>query len=955
MKIILILLNLFIIPFSSHAMEERRARVLNIIDEELKEIARLNRMQRKEDPDFLLRMAELFLEKARLYKEYENEQYIALAAKNKTRKKKSAYFRTSKKYFQNAQKICRRIIKRFKGYRRRGEVFYIMAFNAKEFGEYNEASRFFKKAIKESASNSDVRAKSGIALAGIHYNKNNFRSAIPLYERYLKKRGNKWWTKSAYNLAWCYFRVKSFSKAISTMKEIHRLSKDEKYIDMRYQVERNFIVFFAEANRMDEGIEFYEEIDGDVAKNLLRMGKRLVKQGRFSNAAKVFKVARRKRDNDEQDVDIYLAELEIYESLNQNNKYLNASKKLLEYYEDSKIGPEQKKQFLYKIKTKAGNVQKYIAKNRKSIAKTKRMDKANLAKTLFIILSKLEPEKSAIHVFFAGESLYAVGEHEKAFKLYRESMKLADKHDDIKTKKKALDGVMATLGSNKLAKRVKDKHIIEAYEEYMNLHPRSKKTSKIYQRLFTLYFKRKEIEKAEEILLKFKRKFPKERKVQEAMLAKVIDFHKKKDNKSSLRAWIRRVVSGEFRVSKKVAHRLKLLLLNIQFEKVEEANKKGNKSDALAGYIDIYDSSSSTMTARRNSAYNAAVLLHETGDAKGMHKWSLKTLEIMNEKQARKANSTFLTIAIDLFNRREFSYSADLYTKVFKKFCRQKLKNKKIFFKNAAVVYLAIGKYDEVQELLSSGRVCGIPSTLLTSVRKDVLDSIVVKKDFDELESWVSRFLPYRNLGPYLIHPLFLLYKMEVDDGDDDEAEQIKRQMIRLYKKAKRSRQKIPLKGLDSIAGFSLIRAEEQLKSLKEIKLEFPENEYNGLLQKKFGILNKLTEESLRALKIGSGKGIVRAYYLLVKGYYHVVKSVLNFTPPGKSSEYVSSFKNSMKSLILPVKRKMMGYHKSARIQINKHNILSIENNWFITSNKLGIKVEHFLRNDGILMDKRGR
>ncbi|MCY4524108.1 MAG: hypothetical protein OXB84_05150, partial [Halobacteriovoraceae bacterium] len=72
---ILIILNLL---FSINAMESRRSDLLKIINEELKEIKRLNSYQRKQDPDFMLRMAELYLEKARLYREYENEKYISL-------------------------------------------------------------------------------------------------------------------------------------------------------------------------------------------------------------------------------------------------------------------------------------------------------------------------------------------------------------------------------------------------------------------------------------------------------------------------------------------------------------------------------------------------------------------------------------------------------------------------------------------------------------------------------------------------------------------------------------------------------------------------------------------------------------------------------------------------------------------------------------------------------------
>ncbi len=46
--------------------------------------------------------------------------------------------------------------------------------------------------------------------------------------------------------------------------------------------------------------------------------------------------------------------------------------------------------------------------------------------------------------------------------------------------------------------------------------------------------------------------------------------------------------------------------------------------------------------------------------------------------------------------------------------------------------------------------------------------------------------------------------------------------------------------------------------------------------------------------KIGSGKGIIGAYKVLVEAYESAAEEVEKFTPPGKGPEYVKSFKKSM-------------------------------------------------------------
>ena len=63
----------FLFGFNSFA--DRRNELIKVIDLELKEVTRLNKQTRTSNPDLLLRMAELLLEKARLVKEVENIKF----------------------------------------------------------------------------------------------------------------------------------------------------------------------------------------------------------------------------------------------------------------------------------------------------------------------------------------------------------------------------------------------------------------------------------------------------------------------------------------------------------------------------------------------------------------------------------------------------------------------------------------------------------------------------------------------------------------------------------------------------------------------------------------------------------------------------------------------------------------------------------------------------------------
>ena len=78
-----------------------------------------------------------------LIKEDENIRYLELSPEQRRRSSKANYFKTSTSYFKQAQKTCLYTLKRFKNFKGRGIVYYILAFNAKEFRQIDNAKKYF--------------------------------------------------------------------------------------------------------------------------------------------------------------------------------------------------------------------------------------------------------------------------------------------------------------------------------------------------------------------------------------------------------------------------------------------------------------------------------------------------------------------------------------------------------------------------------------------------------------------------------------------------------------------------------------------------------------------------------------------------------------------------------------------------------------------------------------------
>ena len=157
-------------------MDERRKQILSIIDQELSEVTRLAKQENFSSPDTLLRVSELNLEKARLWRETENEQYLSIPPEQRRDAKKRDYFKKSSQYFDAANDAGEVVIKRFPKYKGIGEVYYILAYNHKELGHNNLAKKYFVLSSGKSPAKSDIKLKSNIAIAD--YNFNNHKSYV---------------------------------------------------------------------------------------------------------------------------------------------------------------------------------------------------------------------------------------------------------------------------------------------------------------------------------------------------------------------------------------------------------------------------------------------------------------------------------------------------------------------------------------------------------------------------------------------------------------------------------------------------------------------------------------------------------------------------------------------------------------------------------------------------------
>jgi hypothetical protein len=935
-------------------LDDRRKKILSIVDEELSEVSRLATQQDYKYPDTLLRLSELNLEKGRLYREAENEQYLAIPPENRRAINRVDFFLNSTKYFDQANNSALLVVKKFPNYKEICDVYYILAYNYKELGQHLLAQKYFILASKGAASTNQIGLKSKLSLAEYYYNDQKYSEAIPLYEASLKKLNEKWWTKDAFNLAWSYYRLKDYDKAINLMHEIWRKSSDTKYIDMKSTVERDIGIFYIDAGRMDEATKFYESKGLNYTEQFVKIASSIVSQGRFAQAESLLLQAEKNENNRDKRIEILIAQLNLFDKFNKISEHLKASQELVIINSQSPLSPDQLKVVSFHVNKKAAELQKLTASDTyKNIPKIQK-EKSAQAITYFNLAGQLSPSQKAEKTFYQGETAYAANDFPKAIKLYLDAFDLAKVNLDKKIMSQSLEGMLSSLGQKNLDQKVAEANYVSVYGRYLAYDSKSDKAGQIFVKLFNVQFDADDIKASENTMAEFAKNFPKDFVTQEAMLAKVMDYHRKKKDYSRIKSYISKINDGDFKISAKYAEALKTLMTKIQIEGVQQSLEKGDKITAINGYHQIFESSESTQKAKTNAAYNLSALYYEIGDPNLSYKWSVIALNDMDVSEVTKFADSFMSIAYTLFLRQYFTQSSDLSHKILVKLCKNDSSNKNIVFKNSIFIALANNDLDRAIEIKEAGKNCSIPDAVISEISFEILKDLAIAKRWEVFEQMIKELEGNSKNIPWLIKPYEDLRKEYISIGNTDEASAVAKKQNVFYEQLKSQKVEIPVEALDLMAERMIVSLLEKKKKFDQTDMQFPEATFNAAVKNKLLLLDQMTKDVNIIQKIGSGKGIVDAYKYVIEAYESFGNALKKFTPPGKEQAYIDSFKKAMADVHGPI----LANAKKQRLEISKliieNKILSFSN-YSVLFPDIDKFKRYFSEKEAVLMEKGGR
>lgn len=906
-------------------IEERREKIISIINEELNEVYRLSSHLNHRNPDHLLRMAELNLEKARLYRDKENKEYLELPTSKRRKLNKRSFFRESNKYFDQANTLCMKIVRNYPSYKSIGEVYYIIAYNAKEANKNKTAEKYFKRAISKSRPNSDVQLKSKISLAEIYYNTKRYSSAIPLYSQALSRHKDRWWTKDSFNLAWCYYRNNQHDRAIRKMQEVYTVSSDDKYVDMRDAVTRDIGQIYATSGKISEGINFYEKLGINFTDQLIDIANVLNREGRKADADKVLNYAEAYVKDTGKKAEIYLEQLVHDAQYNRYRDHLKNTRKLMAYFKAKKLSDKQVAALTFQVQKMGAVIQKKVVSNIYKNSKTRRIYKS-YANEYFDFMQSLDPAKKSLYAFYQGETSFAAKDYSEAMKYYNEAFDRARKENNSAVMKNSMEGLLAGLGQRSLSSKEKESYYIPVYENYLSMDSKSDRAEMLYTKLFKAYYDKGDYDNAEKTLYRYHRDFPKNHKTKEAMIANLMEISKKKGDHVKIRDWVARIDAGDFVVSPQYKLKLQQLLTNIQIEEVQTKLEKGDKKEALIGYHKIVKDQYSTKKSKINAKYNLAALYYELGNVDKSYEWSLNAIEEMDAKDVEDFSDSFLSISSYLFGMQYFEKSASLSEKILEKLCNTRSKKKRIAFRNSLYLYVAENKLKEAQNVLKLGRSCKIRNSVVVDATFEIIEKFWEHNLYQVYEQSLENLSFSKKYWPKLLGPYSKLIALHEKHQNMNRVSELKSKRQQLFDWSIRNKKDIPVSSLNIMAMEEMKKLDPIVSNLESTKLSFPEDTFNQLMQRKLKLLEKLTDQAVRVQSLGAPEGIVQSFKVLINAYSNFVQEMKTFKPTGKSKEFMDSFNQAMAGVYVPLEQKVKNFQVEAKAAIVKNDILSNSN-----------------------------
>ena len=570
-----------------------------LVNKDIQSIERLKYL----DLELRVRLFELYGEKLALLIEVENELRIAYLNDSKAKSKLDKALSLQKSTLSKIQRISSAILKVSKDRNLEGKIHYYRALSYLFVKDYRSHEIALLKAERSTTDKKLLHAIR-VKLADYYYNEKKYAEAGKRYTQTLGLKKYKWRSKLYYNLAWCEFKLGKKDSALKTIQNAYALSASKYYFDLGDQLIDSIMLFYANSQRTEEGLDFLTKIKQDSPDQLLRYAHHVYELGKKSDVLKVFEAIKTKSPNLNDKTKVLAKEVEIYRNL----KLFNKIQFELKAYEADYIAARGQQRSIEKLNRDAlvtsvlgynGFLQELI-KSKSYSAPKKRIALAGYIYKNLSTLSIVDPANAVQYAFFQGETYLELGQYKTATKIYLKGIKKANasKNNNQEYLKKTFDSTFKAL---ELGKEKNPAILTYVFDSFLKHFPNDPKADNVHQRLMGLSLKSKDKALALKRLAAYNKRFPNQVKIQRDYYKSILNYFIEQKDTASMQALVLTLKKGFLNFNDQEIQKVSKIFEGLKFEEYEEMAKAGKVEDAIKGFDSLYMDKGNHYTLRVNA------------------------------------------------------------------------------------------------------------------------------------------------------------------------------------------------------------------------------------------------------------------------------------------------------------------------------------------------------------------
>lgn len=692
-NVFLLILYFLIIDFSF--AEKREKDLLSLINLEIKTIEHVS----KKGEQLNYRLFELYSEKTKIMRRAENELMLKDQAAGK-KINKNSYYKNSQAVFNQALEFGQKFVKQFPKSRYQSSVYYGLASNQIEVQNNVEGDKkilieWLNIAIQKAVSD-EKKYLSQVKLAEVYYTIKEYELAIKMYKPVIQNSNDKWYTKNLYNLSWCYFQTKNYSKSIELAKIAFFKSKNKKYENVAEQ-SMDALDYFHVFNQSPElGVAFHIKNNPDQNSKMEHFIKLLNLSQKFISSEVALKTEKPARSYCLQQKDfaclLHMSsfKLDIYKEGKRYDEHADTVKNALREYQmlqQNKIAFDTQvlSSIINNVGETASTFQQLAYKSHYAF----RNNKDETYKTIIEYYGALKVFNPTFHheyAFLQGELSYKEERFELASQYYLESLsKINSKSTPIEFSQKLFKSMLALANDA----RFNNKAFFEkSHMAYIAYHDTQDITIPIYQALFKFYQAEKRYDQSETLLLAFVAKLPKQASLQQEMTKVVLNNYISLKNIEKVNYWINTLKKGFLSFDKKFIDQNVIILAQLLFENAQKKEMQKDYLGAIAEYTKINENKDYPTEIKADSLYNIAVNYIQLRDPDKSFSHLKESLRLKTRKDMLKKINDVQIIAKEYVVLQSLPSASSVYKFLLKNYCTE-LNNLDAIFLTYAQVEMA--------------------------------------------------------------------------------------------------------------------------------------------------------------------------------------------------------------------------------------------------------------------------